>query len=70
MFINGIYSYDKKTMNRLFFFVMLLPSHVIPTSLSAFTSVFPYETTFLKPDKTFSGYTILTKKEIRLSWLI
>ena len=47
-------------MKRIFFHVLFFSCLIIPGSLSAFPSVFPHGTTIFHPDKTFSGYTILT----------
>jgi hypothetical protein len=47
-------------MRRFFFFIAILSCIILPASLFAFPSVFPHGTTIFKPDKTFSGYTILT----------
>ena len=47
-------------MKRSFLCVALLLCFIFPVSLFAFPSVFPHGTTIFYPDKTFSGYTILT----------
>jgi hypothetical protein len=49
-------------MKRLIHFVMIFSCIILPTPLFAFPTVFPHGTTIFKPDKTFSGYTILTTK--------
>ena len=49
-------------MKRFIFLSVLFLCIVLPSSIFAFPSVFPHGTTIFLPDKTFSGYTILTTK--------
>ena len=49
-------------MKRFVHIMVLMACLILPTALFAFPSVFPHGTTIFKPDKTFSGYTILTTK--------
>ncbi|MBW1804350.1 MAG: transcriptional initiation protein Tat, partial [Deltaproteobacteria bacterium] len=49
-------------MKKLLFTGAVLACLIIPATLFAFPSVFPHGTTIFKPEKTFSGYTILTTK--------
>lgn len=47
-------------MKKLFFGMLFILCLLIPISSFAFPTVFPHGTTIFHPDKTFSGYTILT----------
>jgi hypothetical protein len=49
-------------MKRYFKNSILLLCLLIPSSIYAFPTVYPHGTTIFNPDKTFSGYTILTTK--------
>ncbi|MBW2000551.1 MAG: transcriptional initiation protein Tat, partial [Deltaproteobacteria bacterium] len=49
-------------MKKSFLFCLLCLLVMLPGSLLAFPTVFPHGTTIYKPDKCFSGFTILTVK--------
>ncbi len=49
-------------MKKYFVLIFVLLCLVLPGYLFAFPSVFPHGTTIFHPDKTYSGYTILTTK--------
>ena len=49
-------------MKKYLFLIMFTTCLWLPSQLIAFPTVFPHGTTIFHPDKTFSGYTILTTK--------